>query len=85
LRYGKIQLFILLLDLVVSQFKETASGAKAQFHFYGRFGTTQVVPCYKTIQTEPVRVCASYGRCEMANALAEPYIPCREGSFAYRR
>jgi hypothetical protein len=36
----------------VSQFEETASGAKAQFHFYGRFGTTKVVPCYKAIQIE---------------------------------
>jgi hypothetical protein len=36
----------------VFQFEETATGAKAQFHFYGRFGTTQVVPCYKAIQIE---------------------------------
>jgi hypothetical protein len=45
--------------LVVSRFEETVSGAK--FHFYGRFGTTQVVPCYKAIQIETLPLASVLG------------------------
>jgi hypothetical protein len=50
-------------SFVVSQFEETATGDKAQFHFYGLFGTTKVVPCYNAIQIETLPVLL--GACEL--------------------
>jgi hypothetical protein len=41
-------------ELVMAQFEKIPQGLKPKDFISRIFGTTQVVPCYKTIQTEPV-------------------------------